>query len=69
MAKKFWIQEARKRMEQKGTVGSLTRLAKKAGAYKGGKISLKFLQNALKKGGKIAKKARFALAMRKIKNR
>jgi len=31
MAKKKWIQAARKRMEQKGTVGSFRRAAKRAG--------------------------------------
>lgn len=67
MAKEQWIQKAVSRMKRKGTLGSLTKAAKKAGAYKGGKISLQYLQNALKKGGKMAKKARFALAMRKIK--
>ncbi|MEM4134447.1 MAG: hypothetical protein QXV73_04545 [Candidatus Micrarchaeia archaeon] len=67
MAKEKWIQKAVSKMKRKGTVGSLTRAAKKAGAYKGGKISLEYLQSLLKKGGKMAKKARFALAMRKIK--
>lgn len=67
MTKEKWIQKAVAKMERKGTKGSLIRIAKKAGAYKGNKISLKFLQNALKKGGKLAKKALFALNMRKIK--
>lgn len=69
MAKKYWIQEAVEKMKKKGTVGSLTRMAKRAGKYKKGKISREWLEKMAKKGGKAGKKARFALIMRRIKRR
>jgi hypothetical protein len=61
MAKK-WIQKARSEMERKGTVGSLR---KESGVKKGEKIPESTLKADVAKGGKIAKKAQFALNTRK----
>lgn len=52
-----WIQKARKRMEEKGTVGSF------------GKATPKKIAAAKKKGGKAKKKAIFAQNMKKIARR
>ena len=61
MAKK-WIQPAVKKMEEKGTVGSL----RAAHGVKGKeKIPISTLEKDVAKGGKIAKKAQFALNVRK----
>ena len=59
-----WIQKAVKKMEQKGTKGSFTRWCKSNG-YDG--VTSDCISAALKKGGKVAKKASFAKAMRSIK--
>ena len=61
MAEKKWIQKATKKMKAKGTVGSLR---KALGVKKGEKIPLKKLQ-AAKKNPRLAKKANFALNVRK----
>jgi len=61
MAKKHWIGKAREKMEEKGTVGSLH---KALGVPKGEKIPISKLQ-AAKKNPKLAKKANFALNVRK----
>jgi hypothetical protein len=53
--KKKWIQEARERMEAKGTVGSY------------GHHSVAQMKRDKAKGGKIGKKANFALNVRKRK--
>ncbi|HAR39175.1 MAG TPA: hypothetical protein DCS09_11715 [Porphyromonadaceae bacterium] len=53
-AKKFWIQKAVSRMKKKGTLGSF------------GKATAKKIKAGLAKGGKSAKKAAFAKAMKKI---
>ena len=59
-----WIQKARARMKRKGTVGSLR---KALGAKKGKPIPYSELLAASKRGGKIGKKANFALNVRKKK--
>ncbi len=60
-----WITEADQRMEQKGTKGSFTRAAKKAGRSVGEEISA-VLKPGSKASTKMKKKAAFAKAMRKI---
>jgi hypothetical protein len=55
-----WMQKASERMKEKGTVGSFTRAAKKAGKSVG-----EFAQEKSHAPGKMGKKARFALAARK----
>lgn len=59
MAKKKWIQKAVKKMEEKGTKGSFSKAAKKAG-----KSTKAFAKKVLKKGSKASKamkkKAQFA---------
>lgn len=49
-----WIQSARARMKRKGTVGSY------------GSHSQKSMKRDIKRGGKVGKKAQFALNIRKI---
>jgi len=49
-----WLQKARKRMEAKGTVGSY------------GSKSVAQEKKDIKKGGKLAKKAQFALNMKRL---
>ena len=49
-----WIQKATARMKRKGTLGSF------------GKATSKRIKSGLKKGGKMAKKAAFAKAMKTI---
>jgi len=61
MAKK-WIGKARDEMERKGTVGSLHTAT---GTPQGEKIPLAKIEKAKAKGGKLAKKAQFALNVRK----
>ena len=61
MSKDNWIGKARKKMEAKGTVGSLRSALK---VPKGEKIPVAKLQ-AAKKNPKLAKKANFALNVRK----
>lgn len=56
MAKK-WIQKAVKRMKRKGTLGKF------------GKATSKKIKAGLKRGGKSAKRAAFAKAMKKISRR
>jgi hypothetical protein len=60
--KKKWIQAASKKMEEKGTKGSLKKIAKKAGELdKKGKIKKEFLNKEIKsKNPSIRKKANFA---------
>jgi len=62
---KKWIQKARAKMEQKGTVGAFTKSAKKAGKSVAGQAA-----SVLKKGSKASslekKRAVFAQNMRKI---
>jgi hypothetical protein len=59
---KKWIQPAREKMEEKGTVGSL----RAAHGVTGKKtIPTSTLEKDVAKGGKIAKKAQFALNVRK----
>lgn len=54
MAKGLWIQKARKKMERKGTVGSY------------GHHSEAQMKKDIAKGGKLGKKAQFALNMERI---
>jgi hypothetical protein len=49
-----WIQKATAKMKKRGTLGSF------------GKATAKKIKSGLKKGGKAAKKAAFAKAMKKI---
>ena len=58
MAKKRWIQKAIKRP------GALRKSLK---IKKGQKIPLKKLQSAAKKGGKLGKRARLALTLRRLR--
>ena len=57
-----WVQKAVSKMEKKGTVGSL-RAAHHV--KEGQKIPVSTLKKDVSKGGKIAKKAQFALNVRK----
>lgn len=59
---KKWIQKARKKMEKKGTVGSLTAIAKREGGYdyKNKRIKKSWLNKKAKSKGKVGQKARFA---------
>lgn len=59
---KNWVGKARAKMEQKGTVGALR---KSTGAKKGKKIPVSKLQAMKAKGGLAAKRAQFALNVRK----
>jgi hypothetical protein len=65
---KKWIQKARQRMEEKGTVGAFTRSAKKSGQSVGAHAA-----SVLKKGSGASalekKRAVFARNMRKIARR
>lgn len=65
--KKRWIQKARSKMQRKGTVGSLTAIAKREGGYdaKNKRIKKSWLRQAAKRSGKVGKKARFALNVQK----
>jgi len=61
--KKSWIQEARARMERKGTVGAFTK-------YCGGKVTQACIERAKRSGNPTLKKrAIFAENMRKIAKR
>lgn len=62
MQKDKWIQAATKKMKQKGTKGSFTKIAKKSGGVKkGGGIKEAFIDKALKsKSPAVRKKAQFA---------
>lgn len=66
-AKKKWIQPAVKKMKRKGTVGSLTAIAKREGGYdkKNKRIKKSWLRQAAKRKGKVGEKARFALNVSK----
>lgn len=61
MADEKWMQHAGEEMKEKGTKGSFTRMAKKAGKS----VSSLAHQDA-SKPGKIGKKARFALMAEKV---
>jgi hypothetical protein len=62
MAEK-WMQKAAERMKKKGTVGSFTRMAKRAG-----KGVQEYAHMKASAPGKVGKKARFALAAAKAKH-
>jgi hypothetical protein len=59
MAEK-WMQKASEEMEKKGTKGSFTRSAKRAGESVG-----KYAEEKKHAKGKLGRRARFALAARK----
>ena len=59
---KKWIGPAREKMERKGTVGSLRAAHGVTGK---GTIPISTLKSDVAKGGKIAKKAQFALNVKK----
>lgn len=59
-----WMQEASEKMEEKGTKGSFTRSAKRAGKSVG-----EYAREKAGAGGKLGKRARFALAARKVARR
>lgn len=65
--KKNWIQKSVARMERKGTVGSLTAIAKREGGYdsKNHRIKKSWLRQAAKRKGKVGQKARWALNVSK----
>lgn len=69
MAAKKWIQKEVKKMEERGTKGSFTRMAKKSGGVKkGGGIKEEFINKELKsKNPTVRKKAQFAKNMRGLK--
>jgi hypothetical protein len=58
-----WMQKAATKMKKKGTEGSFTRWCKQHGY---GGVTGACIAAGLKKGGKIAKKAAFAKAAKKI---
>jgi len=60
-----WIQKAVEKMKRKGTEGALTATAKRAGAFHNGKIDLEWLKAHSKGSSTLAKRVRFALAVRK----
>lgn len=66
MAAKKWIQGAVKKMKEKGTIGSFTKMAKKAGGEKkGGGIKGSFIEKELNsKNPTTRKKAQFAKNMK-----
>jgi len=63
---KKWMGKASARMERKGTVGSFTAWCK---AHGYGGVTAGCIAAALKKGGKLAKKAAFAKAARTVARR
>lgn len=68
MAAKKWLQAASKKMEENGTKGSFTKMAKKSGGVKkGGGIKDSFIEKELhSKNPTTRKKAQFAKNMKKI---
>ena len=66
-SKKRWIQKATKRMKQKGTVGSLTRAAKRAGYSSALSYARHILANKSKYSSTMVKKAVFAVNANKRK--
>lgn len=69
MAKGKWIQGAVEKMKEKKTVGSFTKMAKKAGGEKkGGGIKGSFIEKEINsKNPTTRKKAQFAKNMRGLK--
>jgi len=59
-----WMQAAAQKMKSKGTVGSFTRAAKKAG-----KSVAQFAQEKKSAPGKMGKKARFAMVASRVSKR
>ena len=64
--KKKWMARARRRMEQKGTVGAFTRWCKQQGY---GGVTDECNRAGLRRGGVIAKRAAFAKAARTVARR
>ena len=60
--KRRWAQKAEKRMERKGTKGSMTRMAKKEGMS-----PMAFAKAHYNSPGKVGAKARFAVNINKKK--
>lgn len=58
-----WMQKASEKMEKKGTKGSFTKWCKEHGY---GGCNSDCISAGLEKGGKIAKKAAFAKAAKKV---
>lgn len=58
-----WMQEAREKMEEKGTVGSFSREAKEHGMS-----TMAFARKEKHAGGKMGKKANFALNAAKARH-
>lgn len=58
-----WMQKAREKMEEKGTVGSFSRAAKKHGMS-----TQSFARKEKHAGGKMGKKANFALNAAKARH-
>jgi hypothetical protein len=58
-----WMQKAAEEMKEKGTVGSFSRAAKKAG-----ESTQSFAREKASAQGKMGKKARFALAASKARH-
>jgi len=65
-AKQMWLQNARKSMQKRGTVGSFTEWCKRKGY---GGVTDACIAAGLKAGGLIAKKAAFAKAVRSFKKK
>ena len=64
--KKAWLQNAKKSMQRRGTVGSFTAWCRSKG-YDG--VTDACIREGLKVGGVIAKKARFAKAVRSFRKK
>lgn len=62
-----WIQKATVRMKQKGTIGSLTRAAKRAGYSSAMSYARHILANKNKFSSVMVKKAQFAINANKRK--
>jgi len=62
---KRWIQKANARMKRKGTVGSLTRAAKRAGFSSALAYARYILKNKKKFSAAMIKKANFAVNVNK----
>ena len=65
MAKKRWVQKAVKKMKKKGTVGSLTRAAKRAGYSSAMAYARAIKRNPGKYSAALRKKANFAINVNK----
>lgn len=64
-SKKKWVQKAVKKMKQKGTVGSLTRAAKRAGFSSAMAYARHIKSHPGRYSAKMRKKANFAINVNK----